>query len=133
MPAYLTFVFYPFTEMETAKQMALIRASVVARKLKEKEGTSTSALKVTGKGSSKRKSDGNDDHLLKKGSGLLVGDKQLKKLSPPKPSHGAGKGLMTVTSPVTQGTIRRLLTHKEHTVEMVESIIKDTDLDPYVE
>ena len=39
---------------------------------------------------------------------------------------------MTVTSLVTQGTIRRLLTHKEHTVEMVESIIKDTDLDPYV-
>ena len=99
MPAYLTFVFYPFTEMETAKQMALIRASIVARKLKEKEGTSTSALKVTGKGSSKRKSDGNDDHLLKKGSGLLVGDKQLKKLSPPKPSHGAGKVLMMAMGP----------------------------------
>ena len=37
------------------------------------------------------------------------------------------------TSPVTQGTVRRLLTYKEHAVEMVESIIKETDLDPCVE
>ena len=40
---------------------------------------------------------------------------------------------MMVTSPVTQGTIRRLLTHKEHTVEMVKSIIKDTNSDPCAE
>ena len=38
---------------------------------------------------------------------------------------------MTSTGPVTQGTVRRLLTHKEHVFEMVESIIKETDLDPY--
>ena len=37
---------------------------------------------------------------------------------------------MTETSLVTQGTICRLLTHKEHAVEMIESIIEDTDLDP---
>ena len=37
---------------------------------------------------------------------------------------------MTETSPVTQGTICRDLTHKEHAVEMIESIIEDTDLDP---
>ena len=40
---------------------------------------------------------------------------------------------MMATSPVTQGTVRRLLTYKEHAVEMVESIIKETDLDPCVE
>ncbi|XP_050257043.1 uncharacterized protein LOC126702398 [Quercus robur] len=55
------------------------------------------------------------------------------KSSPPKPNHGASKSLMTMTSPVTQGTIRRLLTHKEHAVEMVKSIIKDTNLDPCAE
>ena len=40
---------------------------------------------------------------------------------------------MTKTSPVTPGTICRLLTHKEHAVEMIESIIEDTDLDPCAE
>ena len=33
-------------------------------------------------------------------------------------------------SPVTQGT-RRLLTHKGYTVEMVELIIKETNVDLY--
>ena len=32
---------------------------------------------------------------------------------------------------VTQGSDCRLLTHKEYAVEMIESIIKDTDVDPY--
>ena len=32
--------------------------------------------------------------------------------------------------PIAQGAVRRLLTHKEHAVEMVDSIIKETDLDP---
>ena len=36
---------------------------------------------------------------------------------------------MTVTGPVNQGTIRRLLTHKEHAIEMVELIIRVADLD----
>ena len=40
---------------------------------------------------------------------------------------------MTVIDPVTQGTVRHLLTHKEHVVDMVESIIKETDLDPCAE
>lgn len=34
---------------------------------------------------------------------------------------------------VTQGSDCRLLTHKEYVVEMIESIIKDTDVDPYTE
>ena len=35
---------------------------------------------------------------------------------------------MTSMGPVTEGN-RRLLTHKGYTVEMVESIIKETDVD----
>ena len=90
------------------------------------------APKGVSKGSSKRKSEEKDDRPLKKGPVILVGDKQ-KKSSPPKPSHRVGKGLMTVTGLVTQGTVRRLLTHKEHVIEMIESIIKETDLDLCVE
>ena len=123
----------PFAEMKATRQRALVRALVAAHKQKKKEGVSTSAPKVIGKGSSKGKNEGKDNYPLKKGSVILVGDKQSKKSSPPKFSHGVGKGLMTVTGPVTQGTIHCLLTHKEHVVEMVESIIKETDLDPCVE
>ena len=117
--------------MEVARQRALVLTSIVACK-KEKEEASTSAPKVVGKGSLKRKNEGKANRPLKKGSVILVGNKQ-KKLLPFKPNHGAGKGLMTATGPVTQGIVRRLLTHKEHTVKMVESIIKDVDLDPCTE
>ena len=37
---------------------------------------------------------------------------------------------MTTSGPVTQGSIHHLLTHTEHAVKMIESIIKDTDVDP---
>ena len=37
---------------------------------------------------------------------------------------------MTSTSPITQGSVHRLLTDKEQAVEVIESIIKDTDMDP---
>ena len=40
---------------------------------------------------------------------------------------------MMATGPVTQGTVHRLLTHKDHAIEMIESIIKDTNLDPCAE
>ena len=43
-----------------------------------------------------------------------------------------GKGLMTSTGLVTQGT-RHLLMHKGYVVEMVESIIKETNVDPCAE
>ena len=115
--------------MEAAKQRALVRASAIERKQKEKKGAFLLAPKGVIKRSSERKSEGKDDRPLKKGPAFPTGDKP-KKSSPPKPSHRAGKGLMMATSPITQGTVRRLLTHKEHAVEMVESIIKETDLDP---
>ena len=116
--------------MELAKQRTLVRASATVHK--QKEGSSSSAPKSVIKGSSKRKSEGKDDHPLKKGSAIPAGDKSKKSL-PSKPSHGASKGLMTAIGPISLGTVHRLLTHKEHAVEMVESIIKETDLDRCVE
>lgn len=105
--------------MEATRQRALVRASTTARKQKEKEKASTLATKVIGKGSSKRKNEGKDDRTLKKGPVILVGDKP-KMSSSSKPSHGVGKGLMMAAGPVTQETVRRLLTHEEHAFEMVE-------------
>jgi len=40
---------------------------------------------------------------------------------------------MTGKGPVTGVDNGRLLTHKDHAVEMIESIIKDLEMDPYVE
>ena len=37
---------------------------------------------------------------------------------------------MMVKGPIAQGVVHHLLMHMEHVVEMVESIIKETDLDP---
>ena len=39
---------------------------------------------------------------------------------------------MTTPGPVTQDSKHRLLAHKDYVVEMLESIIKDKDVDPYV-
>ena len=71
-------------------------------KAKRKEGASSSTPKAVRKGAPKRKADGKDDHPPKKVS-ITLGDKLPKKPSPPKPSHGAGKGLMPMLGPVTQG------------------------------
>ncbi|KAK9999518.1 hypothetical protein SO802_019121 [Lithocarpus litseifolius] len=58
---------YSHRQMEATRQKALVKASVAARKQKEKEMASTSSPKVIGKGSSKRKNEGKDDRPLKKG------------------------------------------------------------------
>ena len=78
----------------------MVRALAAVHNQKKKEGASTSAPKVVGKGSSKRKNEGKDNHPLKKGSDISMGDKQ-RKSSPPKPNHGAGKCLITATGPAT--------------------------------
>lgn len=83
--------------MEAARQRAMVRVSVMARK---KEGFSSLAPKGIGKGTSKRKSDGKDDYLLKKGLGVRTIEKQSKQSSPSKPNHGASKGPMTSGGPV---------------------------------
>ena len=80
-----------------------MRATIARRKEekeKGKEGVSSSAPKVVGKGVPKRKADGKDDRPPKKVS-ITPGDKPPKKSSPPKPSHGADKGLMMTSSPIT--------------------------------
>ena len=123
--------------MEVAKQRAQVRAAAAHRKEEEKKAkgkdkASLSAPKVFEKGVLKRKADGKDDCPPKK---VFVppGDKLLKKSSPPKPSHGASKGLMTTSGPVTQGLDHRLPTHKDYAIEVIESIIKDKDVDPCAE
>ena len=82
---------------------ASMRASVVVhkkeeKKKKRKEGVFSSALKVIEKRVPKRKANGKDDHPSKKAS-VILGEKQPKKLSPPKSSHVIGKGLMTMSGP----------------------------------
>ena len=111
-----------------------MRASATACKKEEKrekgkEGVSLSAPKVIGNGAPKRKDEGKDNRLFKKAP-VTPKEKQPKNLSPSKPGHGTGKGLMTALGPVTQGT-RCLLTYKGQVIEIVESIIREMDMDPY--
>ena len=117
--------------------MKAARLKAAARKKeegkgKEKEMASLSAPKAVSKGSAKRKGNGKDNHQSKKVS-ITPGEKLPKKPSPLKPKHGAGKGLMTTSSPITQDPNRRLLTYKDYALEMVKSIIKDKDVDPCAE
>ena len=118
--------------MELARQMAQVKAAAGRRKKEEKkakgkEGASSSTLKVVRKGAPKRKEDGKDNCPPKRVS-VTPGEKLPKKPLPPTPSHKASKGLMTTSSPITH-----LLTHKDYTVEVIESISKDKDVDPCAE
>ena len=61
--------FLPFAEMESVRQRALVKALAAVRK---KEGASLSTPKGVRKGTSKWKSNGKDDHLLKKGPGVPI-------------------------------------------------------------
>ena len=77
---------------------------------------------------SKRKLDGDDDHLSKRIT-VTPGDASPKGKSPLKPSHGAGKGTMTSSGPIIEGPCC-LLTHKDYTVKEVGSFVKPTDIRP---
>lgn len=61
-----------FIEMKAVRQRALVKVSIVVCKKEEKEkgkeGASSSIPKVVGKGMPKRKAEGKDDRLLKKGT-----------------------------------------------------------------
>ena len=115
--------------MESAKQR--IRAAAARqkeeRKAKEAGGEASSTPKAVVK-VAKRKPDGSDSRPSKK-TAVTPADEPLKEKSPPKPSHGAGKGVMTSTGPVNEGPCR-LLTHKEYAVGEVESLIKPTNVEP---
>ena len=112
-----------FVEKDAVKQR--LRATVARVKEEAKlakrteEGTS-SAPKTVSK-VSKRKPDGKDDRLSKR-TAVTPGDASLKRKSPLKPSHGAGKGVMTSYGPVIEGLC--LLTHKDYAVGEVGSFIK---------
>ena len=74
----------------------------------------------------KRKPDGSDRRPAKKAA---VTPSSIKEKSPPKPSHGVGKELMTSLGPVNEGPCR-LLTHNDYVVEEVRSFVKPADIEP---
>ena len=115
--------------MDVAKQR--IKATT-SRKKEEKlaKGTEkgiSSAPKSVSK-SSKRKSNRDDAHLSKK-TVVIPGDASPKGKSSLKPSHGAGKGVMTSSGPLLDGP-GYLLTHKAYAAGEVGSFVKPTDLKP---
>lgn len=113
-----------------------MKAAATRRKEEENkakgDGASSSAPMATENRAPKRKADGKDNCPTKKPS-VTPEDKLPKKPLLPKPSHGAGKRLMTISGPVTQGPDRHLLTHNDYTEEVIESIIKDKDVNPCAE
>ena len=116
--------------MDVAKQR--IRA-VATRKKEERlakgteEGNSLTPKSVVK--ASKRKYDRDDARPSKK-TVVIPGDASPKGKSSLKPSHGAGKGVMTSFGPVLEGP-GCLLTHKAYAVGEVGFFVKPTDLEPY--
>ena len=115
--------------MESAKQR--IRAAAARQKeekrAKEAGGEASSTPKDVTK-VVKRKPDGRDGRPSKMAI-VTPGDEAIKEKSPLKPSHGAGKGVMTSFGPVNEDPCR-LLTHKDYAIGEVESLIKPTDIEP---
>ena len=114
--------------MDATKQ----RIRAAARKKEEKvakgteEGNSSVPKSVSKV--SKRKPDGDDDRPLKRAT-VTPSDAFPKGKSSLKPSHGAGKGVMTSSSPVIKGPCF-LLTHKDYVVGEVGSFVKPTNIGP---
>ena len=88
-------------------------------------GEASSTPKVP-TGQAKRKPDGSDRRPAKKAA---ITPGSIKEKSPPKPSHGVGKGLMTSLGPVNEGPCR-LLTHRDYAVEKARSFVKPVDIKP---
>ena len=101
--------------MESAKQR--VRATAACKKeekkAKEARGETLSTPKTVIK-AAKRKPDGSDDCPSKKAT-VTPGDNAPKEKSPLKPSHGAGKGVMTSSGLVIEGPYC-LLTHKDYAI-----------------
>ena len=116
--------------MDVVKQR--IRAAA-ARKKEERltkgaEVGDSSAPKTVSK-TSKRKADGEGSRPSKK-TVTIPGDASPKGKSTLKPSHGAGKGVMTSSGLVIEGP-SSLLTHRAYTIAEVGSFVKPTDIEPY--
>lgn len=114
--------------MEAGRQRALVGKAAAAHK--QHGLASGSTPKGANKATLKRKSEGKDDPPLKKGTGPFAGIPQQKTPSPPPLRHGASKGLMTGKGPVVLDPVCGLITYKDYAIEMITSIIKETDLDP---
>ena len=114
-------------EMEYAKQRirAVAARQKAEKKAQEAGGEASSTPKVP-TGQAKRKPDGSDRRPAKKAAVTLG---SIKEKSPPKPSHGVGKRLMTSLGPVNEGPCR-LLTHKDYAIEEVKSFVKPADIEP---
>ena len=115
--------------MESAKQR--IKAAPARQKVEKKtkggKGETSSTPKASSK-QAKRKPDGSDRRPAKKAV-VTPGNGAAKEKSPPKPSHGAGKGAMTSLGPVNEG-LCRFLTHKDYAIGEVKSFIKPADIEP---
>ena len=115
--------------MDAAKQKIRV---AVARKKKERlvketeEGNSLVPKSVTKV--SKRKPDGDDNHPSKRVT-VTPSDASPKGKSSLKPSHGAGKGVMTSSGPILEEPCC-LLTYKGYAVGEVGSFVKPMDLEP---
>ena len=113
--------------MESAKQR--IRAAAARQKAEKKALEAGGEVSSTSKASTKqakRKPDRSDHRPAKKAA---VTPGAAKEKSPPKPSHGAGKGAMTSLGPLNEGPCR-LLTHNNYAVGEVKSFIKPADIEP---
>ena len=97
------------------------------RLVKGTEEGNSSAPKSISK-ASKRKSDG-DDVCPSKKTVAIPGDASPKGKSSLKPSHSAGKGVMTSSGPILEGP-GCFLTHKAYAVREVGSFMKPMDLEP---
>ena len=86
-----------------------------------------SAPKTVSK-TSKRKADSEGVCPSKK-TVTIPGDASPKGKSALKPSHGAGKGAMPSSGPVSEGP-SCLLTHKAYAVAEVGSFVKPMDIEP---
>ena len=119
-----------FVEMDAAKQRVRAAAARKKKEAKLAKGTevgTSSAPEIVTK-VSKRKPNGKDDRPSKRVA-ITLEDVSLQTKSPLKPSHGAGKGVMTSSSPVIEGPCC-LLTHKNYVVGEVGSFIKPMDIRP---
>ena len=115
--------------MDAAKQR--IRATVADKKEEKlvkvlEEGNSLVPKSVSKV--SKRKLEGDEDCPSKRTT-VTPGDASPKRKSSLKPSHGAGKRVMTSSGPVLEGPCC-LLTHKGYVVEEVGSFVKPMNLEP---
>ena len=115
--------------MDIAKQR--IRAAATRKKeerlAKGTEEGDSSAPKSVSK-APKRKADGDDARPSKK-TVVIPGDASSKRKSSLKPSHSAGKAVMSSSGPIPEGP-SCLLTHKAYAVREVGSFVKPTDLEP---